>query len=58
MTGSAGQIGSVLTEDAGPHGIVEFDLPEHDMLDLPTFVASCRGTDALVHLAGQQPRTS
>src|SRR5690242_111424 len=35
VTGSAGKIGSVLTEDAGPHGIVEYDLPEHDMLDLP-----------------------
>jgi nucleoside-diphosphate-sugar epimerase len=53
VTGSAGKIGSVLTEDAGPHGIVEFDLPEHDMLDLHGFVASCRGADVLVHLAGQ-----
>jgi uronate dehydrogenase len=53
VTGSAGKIGSVLTEDAGPHRIVGFDLPGHDMLDLPSFVASCRGADVLVHLAGQ-----
>jgi nucleoside-diphosphate-sugar epimerase len=53
VTGSAGTIGSVLTEDARPHRIVEFDLPEHDMLDLPAFVTSCRGADVLVHLAGQ-----
>ena len=53
VTGSAGKIGSVLTEDAGPHRIVEFDLPGHDMLDLPSFGASCRGADVLVHLAGQ-----
>ena len=53
VTGSAGTIGSVLAGDAGPHGIVGLDLPEHDMLDLPAFAASCRGADVLVHLAGQ-----
>src|SRR5690348_6350895 len=53
VTGSAGKIGSVLAEDGGPHRIVGLDLPEHDILNLPAFVASCRGADVLVHLAGQ-----
>jgi uronate dehydrogenase len=53
VTGSAGKIGSVLTENAGPHRIVGLDRPEHDILDLPAFVDSCRGADVLVHLAGQ-----
>jgi nucleoside-diphosphate-sugar epimerase len=53
VTGSAGKIGSVLTEDAGPHEVREFDLPEYDMLDLSSVVRRCRGADALIHLAGQ-----
>jgi nucleoside-diphosphate-sugar epimerase len=53
VAGSAGKIGSVLTEDAGPHEIVELDLPEYDMLDLSVVEDRCRGADVLVHLAGQ-----
>src|SRR5215831_16264262 len=53
VTGIAGTVGSVLAEEAGPHGIVGFDLPDHDMLDLPALVDECRGADVLVHLAGQ-----
>jgi uronate dehydrogenase len=53
VTGSAGTIGSVLTDDAGPHEIVGLDLPEYDLLDLSSAVPRCRGADVLVHLAGQ-----
>jgi uronate dehydrogenase len=53
VTGSSGKIGSVLTDDAGPHEVREFDLPECDMLDLSSVVQRCRGADALIHLAGQ-----
>jgi len=53
VTGSAGKIGSILTEDAGPHEVRDFDLPEYDMLDLLVLVERCRGVDVLVHLAGR-----
>jgi nucleoside-diphosphate-sugar epimerase len=53
VTGIAGVVGSVLADGAGPHRIIGFDLPDHDMLDLPDLVAECRGAEVLVHLAGQ-----
>lgn len=51
ITGSKGQIGSVLLGGLRNYILVEADLPETDVRDYATLLKKCKGIDAIIHLA-------
>lgn len=51
ITGAKGTIGTVLIRGLQGFALSPYDLPEHDVRDLPALIEACKNVDAVIHLA-------